>query len=347
MIPENEASVQSLLPISKPILSWTEQLQHMLTSVAQLQHYLALNQPPAALDTALDIQFPVRVTRFFADLMQPGNWHDPLLRQVLPWASELELTPGYTADPLAEKNASPTPGLIHKYARRVLVLPTSACAIHCRYCFRRHFPYQDHRLNRTDKKALLGYLQKQPNINEVILSGGDPLMLQDNQLAQWVQELAAIPQISRVRIHSRLPIVLPDRLTDALLQALTHSRLKVVMVLHANHPQEISARLHDQLKPWRHSPVTLLNQSVLLAGVNNEATLLAALSEALFSAGILPYYLHVLDRVQGAAHFQVDDATAQQIHLDLQRQCPGFLVPKLVREEANALGKTWLNVRSP
>lgn len=335
--------MQRLLPISEPTQSWTEQLQQMLTSLEQLQHYLGLSHPPEPLDTAMNLQFPVRVTRFFADLMQPGDWQDPLLRQVLPWASERAITAGYHTDPLAENAATPTAGLIHKYARRVLVLPTSACAIHCRYCFRRHFPYQEHRLQASDKTALLNYLTADPTINEVIFSGGDPLMLQDSQLAQWVQELAAIPQLSRIRIHSRLPVVLPDRLTTPLFEALTQSRLNVVLVLHANHPQEISAALRLRLHPWRQSSVTLLNQSVLLAGVNDSAKVLTALSEALFSAGVLPYYLHVLDRVQGTAHFEVDDATAQRIHLELQRQCPGFLVPKLVREEPNVPSKTWLN----
>jgi EF-P beta-lysylation protein EpmB len=340
MIPENEASVQRLLPISEATLSWREQLQQMLTDLDQLQQYLGLNHPPAALDT--QAPFPVRVTRCFADLMEPGNWHDPLLRQVLPWGSERDLTPGFSNDPLAEALATPSPGLIHKYAHRVLVLPTSVCAIHCRYCFRRHFPYAEHRLSSDDKAALIDYLRAHPDINEVILSGGDPLMLKDEQLADWVQALAALPQITRIRVHSRLPIVLPDRLTDTLLKTLTQSRLKVVLVLHANHPREVSDRLKTQLQRWQYSSVTLLNQSVLLAGVNDDAQTLAELSEALFSTGVLPYYLHVLDRVQGTAHFEVDERQAQHIHQELQRLCPGFLVPKLVREEPGKTGKTWL-----
>lgn len=344
MIPENSSAVQRLLPISEAPVAWSQQLQQMLTSVAQLQQYLALGDPPAELDHVS--AFPVRVTRFFADLMQPGDWHDPLLRQVLPWGIERDKTPGFSHDPLAELAATPVPGLIHKYSSRALVLPTSACAIHCRYCFRRHFPYAEHRLSLPDKTALLAYLGRQPEMNEIILSGGDPLMLQDHQLGGWFEDLAALPQITRVRIHSRLPIVLPDRLTDALLKALTQSRLRIILVLHANHPREVSAQLKARLQPWRAAGVTLLNQSVLLAGVNDAAPTLAELSEALFAAGVLPYYLHLLDQVQGTAHFQVSESRAQAIHRHLQHLCPGFLVPRLVREEPGEASKTWLHART-
>lgn len=343
MIPENPSSVQRLLPISEVASSWNEQLQQMLTTLAELQDYLMLKDPPAALDDAIKLDFPVRTTRFFADLMQPGDWHDPLLRQVLPWGVERERTPGFGLDPLAELKATPTPGLIHKYGNRALVLPTSACAIHCRYCFRRHFPYAEHRLSINDKKALLSYLDQKQQINEVILSGGDPLMLSDHQLTLWLQDLANLTHIKRLRIHSRLPIVLPDRLTDSLLNTLTHSRLQIILVLHANHPREISMPLQQRLKSWQSAGITLLNQSVLLGGVNDDPEVLAALSESLFEAGILPYYLHLLDPVQGAAHFDVPEPKAQHIHRELQRLCPGFLVPRLVREEPGEVSKTWRN----
>ena len=245
--------------------AWQQQLAQMITDLPALLDYLQLHHPPDELADMARNPFPVRVTRHFADLMQPGDWHDPLLQQVLPWAREAETTEGFVTDPLAEEAATALPGLIHKYRSRVLLVPTSACAIHCRYCFRRHFPYESHRLTPEHRRQILDYLRQHEDINEVIFSGGDPLMLKDNQLADWLAALEAIPHLRRVRLHSRLPVVLPERLTPQLLTLLEGTRLQALLVLHANHPQELSGQLDQHLTAWRRSRITLLNQTVLLS----------------------------------------------------------------------------------
>lgn len=323
---------------------WQDQIADMITDLPTLLAYCRLTDPPATLADMAANPFPVRVTRFFADLMAPGDWHDPLLLQVLPWQSEQQDTPGYSTDPLAEADATALPGLIHKYRSRVLIVPTSACAIHCRYCFRRHFPYTEHRLRPQQRQDIIDYLHDHAEINEVIFSGGDPLMLQDRTLHDWLQQLAAVPSLTRVRLHSRLPVVLPDRLTEPLLNILTGTRLQPVLVLHANHPRELSERLAQRLRPWTRAGVTLFNQTVLLGGINATAAAQSALSERLFALGVLPYYLHQTDAVAGTAHFTVTDAEAQALHRELQAALPGFLVPRLVREVPGDAGKRWLRV---
>lgn len=322
---------------------WQAQLTTMITTLPELLTYLQLTNPPAELADMAENGFPVRVTRHFADLMQPGDWADPLLQQVLPWGQEAESAPGYVADPLAEEAATVMPGLIHKYRSRVLIVPTSACAIHCRYCFRRHFPYSEHRLSETERQRILDYLNSDSSINEVIFSGGDPLMLPDRVLAGWIDALADIPHLRRVRLHSRLPVVIPERLTSALLDTLTGSRLQPILVLHANHARELDNRLAQRLDPWRRSPVTLLNQTVLLRGVNAESAALAALSERLFAICVLPYYLHQTDAVAGTAHFTVTDGEAKVLYREIQGLLPGFLVPRLVREVPGDVSKRGLN----
>ncbi|MCH8550693.1 MAG: EF-P beta-lysylation protein EpmB [Natronospirillum sp.] len=323
--------------------AWQAQLTDMITTLPELLAHLQLSNPPAELADMAQNGFPVRVTRHFASLMQPGDWADPLLHQVLPWAREAEPTAGYVTDPLAEEVATVMPGLIHKYRSRVLIVPTSACAIHCRYCFRRHFPYSEHRLSATERQHILEYLRSDSSINEVIFSGGDPLMLPDKVLAGWLDALADIPHLRRVRLHSRLPVVLPDRLTRTLLDTLTGSRLQPILVLHANHARELDTRLAKRMEPWRMSPVTLLNQAVLLRGVNADSAVLAALSERLFAIGVLPYYLHQTDAVAGTAHFTVGDGEAKALYREIQGLLPGFLVPRLVREVPGDVSKRGLN----
>lgn len=321
---------------------WQHQLTEMITDLPTLLDYLQLCNPPAKLADMVRNPFPVRVTRHYASLMRSGDWQDPLLQQVLPWASEAETTPGFVTDPLAEEDATALPGLIHKYRSRVLLVPTSACAIHCRYCFRRHFPYESHRLTPEHRQQIMAYLQNREDIREVIFSGGDPLMLKDRQLSDWLTDLEAIPHLQRVRLHSRLPVVLPERLTAELLERLEASRLQAVLVLHANHPHEIAPQLERRLSPWRQSRVTLLNQAVLLRRVNADLQTQIDLSERLFASGVLPYYLHQTDAVAGTAHFALSDAAAVALHEELQTHLPGFLVPRLVREVPGEASKRWL-----
>jgi len=327
---------------------WQRQLAEGVTSVDELLRLLAL--PPSVLGASVEAQaaardFPLRVPRAFIARMDPGDPNDPLLLQVLPRDREMAVVPGFTGDPLGEvANAPvrPTPGVLHKYHGRVLLVVTGACAIHCRYCFRRHFPYDTLRPERSDWDPAVHYVAADPTIREVILSGGDPLAASDQRLATLVEALAAIPHLDRLRIHTRLPIVLPERVDEAFLAWITApsvARLQRVVVLHANHPAEIDDGVRAACRRLRQAGVTLLNQTVLLAGVNDEAATLAALSDALFATGVLPYYLHLLDPVAGAAHFAVTEDRARRLYRDLLARCPGYLVPRLVREVEGAAAK--------
>ncbi|RUO63494.1 EF-P beta-lysylation protein EpmB [Pseudidiomarina insulisalsae] len=322
---------------------WQLELAKAIRSPAELG--TALNLPAdwvARHSTAREL-FPLMVTRHFVNLMQPGDPDDPLLRQVMPHADEFIDAPGFVTDPLAEQT-NQQPALLHKYRSRVLVILRGGCAINCRYCFRRHFPYADHHFGRQQRSQLLDYLRSDSSINEVILSGGDPLLATDAQLASLLTDLEQLPQLKRVRIHSRLPVVLPERLTDALARRLHESPLQALLVLHANHPHEVDHKLQKALKRWAGYDITLLNQSVLLKGINDNAEVLAQLNEVLFEARVLPYYLHQLDKVKGASHFAVTDAEALQIAEQLRVLLPGFLVPRLVREVAGEPSKTPLEL---
>ena len=274
--------------------------------------------------------------------MRKGDPDDPLLLQVLNRREEGDAVAGYVADPLAERAASPRPGLIHKYAGRVLLATTTVCPVHCRYCFRRHFPYDEHRPSAANRAGALEYIAADPTIAEVILSGGEPLMLKDAPLARLLDSLEAIDHVELIRIHSRFPIVVPERVTAALVERLVASRCRVTLVLHANHASEIDGTVERALAPLVSSPVTLLNQSVLLAGVNDSTDALEALSRRLHAVGVLPYYLHVTDPVAGTAHFSVDDARARALVDALIDRLPGYLVPTPVRELAGRAAKTRL-----
>lgn len=335
-----------MLPKKPSASQWQQELSQAFTSLEEICQ--VLNLPSLSLDDKKLAQkaaqdFKLLVPRHFVSLMQPNNPNDPLLLQVLPQSAEMQQVAGFTSDPLGEAAANPLAGVIHKYKNRLLLTASGACAVNCRYCFRRHFPYQDNSLSRKEFTKVLDYIKSQPAINEVIFSGGDPLVTSDARLAFFMQELAQLEQLTRVRIHTRLPVVLPSRLTEELSQLLTTSRLKTVLVLHINHPQEISLPLAEGLKKLHQQGVLLLNQSVLLKGVNNQAKLLAELSEALFNINVLPYYLHTLDKVAGAAHFALSIEEAQKIYAELLTLSSGFLVPKLVTEEAGKLSKTPLN----
>ncbi|MCK2184379.1 EF-P beta-lysylation protein EpmB [Halomonas getboli] len=284
--------------------------------------------------------FEVRVPEAYLARIRPGDPSDPLLRQVLPLGEEAEAAPGFVADPLEEAGHTPKRGLIHKYAGRVLLIASPACAVNCRYCFRRHFPYEENAPSRAQWEETLAYLRDDASIHEAILSGGDPLAASDRQLAWLVERLEAIPHLRRLRIHTRLPVVIPDRIDGALLDWLGSTRLQRVMVLHINHAQEIDDAVVEACRRLQAAGVTLLNQSVLLRGVNDDVDTLAALSERLFEAGILPYYLHVLDPVAGAAHFDIDDDAARALVAELRTRLPGFLMPTLVREVPGEASKT-------
>ena len=284
--------------------------------------------------------FKTLVPQAFINLMEKGNPQDPLLLQVLPLGAENLSPAGFVTDPLQEQAYNPLPGLIHKYTSRVLLTTSGACAVNCRYCFRRHFPYAENSLTNSGSEAILNYLKAHPKVNEIIFSGGDPLATPDSRLAARIKQLETLPQLKRLRIHTRLPVVIPSRINQELLNWLTATRLKVIMVLHINHAQEIGTELTQALKALKQAGVVLLNQSVLLKGINDQASILADLSEALFAEDIMPYYLHALDPVAGAAHFAVDDKQARQIYAELLAELPGFLVPKLVREYPNQPAKT-------
>ena len=320
---------------------WQSAMSDLITDPAELLTLLRLDASllPAA-EAAVKL-FPLRVPRSFVTRMEVGNPDDPLLKQVLPIGAELVAVEGYSGDPLGEQPVNLLPGLLHKYAGRVLITPTSACAVHCRYCFRRSFPYEDNNPGRAGWKKIMAYIEKDPTIHEVIFSGGDPLAISDSLLTQFTDMLAAISHVKVIRLHTRLPVVLPERITDELVQWAQSLSQQLVIVVHVNHAQEINQDVADALQ--RLKPLaTLLNQSVLLKGVNDKVATLRELSEKLFSIGVLPYYLHVLDKVAGAAHFDLDLATAMQLHADLQRSLPGYLVPRLVREDAGEMAKTQL-----
>lgn len=285
--------------------------------------------------------FALRVPAPFLSRIRRGDPDDPLLRQILPLGAELDEQPGYVADPLEEAAAKRAPGLLQKYAGRALLITTQACAIHCRYCFRREFPYAEQTSDESGRwQAALTAIAGDPTIEEVILSGGDPLTLSDARLRQLTDALAVMPHVKRVRVHTRQPVVLPTRVDDGLCGWIAGIRQPVVFVLHVNHPNEIDADVRAACARLRSAGVTLLNQSVLLAGVNDDVDTLARLSVELMDAGVLPYYLHLPDRVRGTAHFAVAEDRAQALITGLTGRLSGYLVPRLVREIPGAPSKT-------
>ena len=284
--------------------------------------------------------FPLRIPQDFLARIRVGDIDDPLLRQVLPQAAELEDVAGFSADPLAEQHALVAPGVLHKYPGRALLIVTGACAIHCRYCFRREFPYAAAQPTMVDWQPALDYLRADPSLREVILSGGDPLTLSNQRLARLFDGLESIPHLQRLRIHSRIPVVLPQRIDDGLLVCLEKTKLQPILVIHANHPREIDTAVVQSLRGLARVGITLFNQSVLLRGINDDAAVLAELSEVLFAARVTPYYLHMLDPVRGTAHFAVKESVALAIMKALRERLPGYLVPRLVREQPGQLAKT-------
>jgi EF-P beta-lysylation protein EpmB len=319
--------------------SWQQQLAEAITDPQELLRLLDLapQHVPAALSAAS--AFRLRVPHSFVRRMRRGDPADPLLLQVLPGARELIETPGFNVDPLAEQAAARAPGLLQKYFGRALLITTGACAVHCRYCFRREYPYAEADTGGRWRSAL-ETIAADDSIEEVILSGGDPLALNDARLRQLTDALRKLPQVRRLRLHTRTPVVLPARVDDGFIGWLASLPWPTVIVLHANHANEIDAAVRAAAARLRSAGATLLNQSVLLAGINDSLAALEALSQALWSAQVLPYYLHLLDRVRGTAHFEVSESQARLLLAQLAARLPGYLVPRLARESAGAPAKT-------
>ena len=328
--------------------AWQQELAHAVRDPLELLALLGLTPGQIAPgETAESLQaaaagFALRVPRSYVARMRPGDPADPLLRQVLPVGAETLTVPGFGPDPLQEGAARAVPGLLHKYQGRALLVTTGACAVHCRYCFRRHYDYEaDHETEASRRwSTAITHIAGDASIEEVILSGGDPLSLGNARLAQLLLQIRDIPHVRRVRIHTRTPVVLPSRVDAGLIAALQPVRAQMAIVIHANHPAELDDPTLAALRQLGAACTALLNQSVLLAGINDDAQVLGLLSQRLFEAGVLPYYLHQLDAVAGAAHHGVEDARARQIHAQLAASLPGYLVPRLVREIPGAPGKT-------
>jgi L-lysine 2,3-aminomutase len=323
--------------------SWQKELANVITDPKTLLE--SLNICPNEYQHHFKARklFPVRVPRPLLSRMKKGDINDPILKQVMPLDVEFSVTDGYSEDPL-EEHDTVAPGLLHKYKHRVLMMVKTGCAVNCRYCFRRHFPYADNSPNKARWQQALTYIKNHSEINEVIFSGGDPLMANDEHLQWLIDEIEKIPHIKRLRIHTRLPIVIPQRITPALVKTLSATKLKVAIVFHVNHGNEIDENVSQAIEPLRVARIPLFNQSVLLKGINDNANTLAELSERLFDVGIQPYYLHLFDKVQGVAHFDLTEDQAKEITLKLMAILPGFLMPKLVREIAGEASKTPINL---
>ncbi|MGN2253653.1 EF-P beta-lysylation protein EpmB [Frateuria sp. GZRe12] len=317
---------------------WRELWRDAITDAGELLAAVGLAHLSDRLPPA-DAGFALRVPRGFVSRMRRGDPGDPLLLQVLPQLAELEQVPGFVVDAVGDLAAREAQGVLHKYHGRALLIASGSCAVNCRYCFRRHFPYGEEIAAAGQWRQALAHLQADPSISELILSGGDPLALSTSKLEELGRGLADLPQVTRLRIHTRLPVVLPERIDAPFLAWLGALPLQKVIVLHANHANEFDPTVDAACAALRQAGATLLNQSVLLRGINDDAGTLAMLSERLFGAGVLPYYLHQLDRVQGAAHFEVDDARALGLVEALRQRLPGYLVPRLVREVAGDASK--------
>ncbi len=322
--------------------SWQAELRAAVRSGGELCRRLGL--PESSLGGARigEADFPVFVPPAYLERMRPGDASDPLLLQVLPVAAEGEEAEGYSSDPVGDDSAALTPGVLQKYHGRALLVASGVCPVHCRYCFRRHFPYEETPSSGTDWGEALCVVEQEPTISEVIFSGGDPLMLVDERLSGMIERVEAIKHVRRLRVHTRMPVVVPNRVTDEFVGLLGETRLSVAVVLHANHARELDAGVARAVERLCSAGATLLNQAVLLRRVNDSADALAALSERLFDIGVLPYYLHQLDRVRGAQHFEVPESKGLQLVEQLRKRLPGYLVPRYVRETAGEPSKTVL-----
>lgn len=332
-------SPEQALSELKAMPKWQQEYKASITNIAQLCQVLKLNIDQLPISENAHAKFQLRVPHSYVARMQKSNPQDPLLLQVLPTSDEDKNELGFLKDPVGDLQSIKTPGLLQKYKGRALLLTTSRCAIHCRYCFRRHFPYSSQNPRHDKWSQALEELRQDETISEIILSGGDPLVLNDSEISALTKQLEEIEHIKRLRIHTRLPVVIPNRINNELLSWIEKSRLQVIMVLHINHAQEINAELHQKLIKLNRIDCTLLNQSVLLKNINDDPSSLINLSEALFNAGILPYYLHLLDKVDGAAHFDVTEEAAGILMKEISHQLPGYLLPKLVKEVSGEQAK--------
>ncbi len=326
-------------PSALPASGWQQLWRDAIRDPRELLARLGLDTAAMGLSDAAAAQFPLRVPQGFVARMRHGDPHDPLLRQVLPLDDEMRPMPGFSRDAVGDAAAKAGDGVIRKYRGRALLIATGSCAVHCRYCFRRHFPYADETAAAANWRDAVATIGRDGTIDEVILSGGDPWSLATAKLVELTDALAAIPHLKRLRVHTRLPVVLPERVDAGLLDWLAALPWPTTVVVHANHANEFDAHVDAALAKLRSAGATLLNQSVLLRGVNDSVEALAQLSQRSHAVGVLPYYLHQLDRVEGAAHFEVDDARARQLHAGLAARLSGYLVPKLVREVAGDPGK--------
>lgn len=315
----------------QPKINWREQIRQGFRDPGALLAFLGIDRPIA--DLAAESAFPTRVPRVFAERMKPGAADDPLLLQVLPDPSESQARPGFVTDPVGDLDSRSAPAVLHKYRGRALLMTTGACAVHCRYCFRQHYPYAGQTIGPRRWQQALDYLARQDDIEEIILSGGDPLMLPTEKLIELARDLAELPRIRRLRIHTRMPVVLPDRITNALAAWISGLPWPVVIVIHANHAQEFDCAVDRALEQLRSTGSHLLNQAVLMRGINDDVETLAGLMERGFRAGVLPYYLHMLDRVAGSGRFELSEEVARRLVDGLRRRLPGYLVPRLVREQ--------------
>ena len=319
-------------------VNWQDILATGFSSAKDLLDFLQLSEVPSC--NKSEQEFVTRVPLGFAKRMQVGNPNDPLLLQVLAKPEEQLVAKDYSKDPLLERQKNPLAGLIHKYHGRVLLTVTGACAINCRFCFRRHFPYSENNPGRAGWQQTFAYIKNNPDIHEVILSGGDPLLAPDSLLEYLITEISKISHVNTLRIHTRIPVVLPERINSSLLAILASMRLNLVVVLHCNHPQELNADVAKACGALKGVGAHLLNQAVFLRGVNADLVTLESLSHKLFAYNVLPYYLHLLDKTQGTQHFAIPNSRALAIYKELQGKLSGYLLPKLVTEEPGKLSKT-------
>jgi len=319
-------------------LTWQQELAEGFNNINEICEYLNITQLSKNFIEA-NSNFPLRVPRGFVDRMEKNNINDPLLKQILPIKSESLETLGFTYDPVGDIESIAETGIIHKYHGRVLVITTGSCAINCRYCFRRNFPYDDYQLTTTKHLKAINYIESHQDISEVILSGGDPLLLSDQKLMGLIYKLESIPHIKRIRIHSRIPIVLPARITAKLCDELSAIKKDLILVVHSNHANELNQQVKLACERLKNANITLLNQAVLLKGINDSADQLCVLHEKLFTFHIMPYYLHLLDKAVGTAHFEVSQNNGIHLMNQIKKVLPGYLVPKLVREQAGAANK--------
>ena len=322
--------------------SWNRALAEAVRDPDELVDLLALPEKFREGARRAAQRFPLVVPRGFVARMHRGDPHDPLLRQVLPLGDELGEVEGVVADPVQDGEAERAPGLLQKYRGRALLVTTGSCAVNCRYCFRRHYPYGEVPRGEEAWQPALDAIRSDRTLREVILSGGDPLILSDESLRRLIELLSTIGHLTRLRIHTRLPIVLPERITDGLLDTLRNTRLTSIVVVHANHAAELAGTCSAALGRLIDSGLPVFNQAVLLRGVNDAIESLVELCERCIDLRVSPYYLHQLDPVQGAAHFHVDPQRGRDLVQSLRERLPGYAVPEYVKEVPGATGKVAL-----